>query len=241
MILEFLRMEQKRISLALFVFSAVLGVVMVSRVVACKGGQTRIPAAVKSAAEKGVLDEEAVKKHLVRFTECANGLKKQNMFTSSPPKPKPPMCTGIIGDRAIIGGKGYRVGEKVAGAEIVSIGTRDITILWEGAEKTLDTFADGPSNAPQPSHLTKLKKRPPIPVKKLSPASQEASAPARVAPQMPPNMTAEDYNRMMEFRQRRMQERMQMGGGQGRGGTRPSDDGRRGSRGGGGQRPGGNR
>lgn len=226
MILEFIKAGQKHIALAMFGFSAVLAVIMVSRVAACKIGQTRIPAAIKSAAEKGTLDDESVKKNLIRFTKCANELKKKNMFTSPPPKPKPPRCTGIIGDRAIINGKSYKVGEKVAGAEIVSIGTKNITILWEGAEKTLDAFGSSKSGSSDAKLSKKSKlKRPPVP---------DQDAPVSVAPQMPSRGIEMSYEERMERRQRLMESRRQMGGGgRGRGGR----GGGRGSRGGGDQRP----
>lgn len=224
MILEFIKAGQKHIALAMFGFSAVLAVVMVSRVAACKVGQTKIPAAIKSAAEKGTLDDEAVKKYLVNFTKCANKLKKKNMFTSPPSKPKPPTCSGIIGDRAIISGKSYKVGEKVAGAEIVSIGTKNITILWEGAEKTLDAFGSSKSGSSdaKPSKKSKQKK-PPVPVQ------DDAPAPVSVAPQMPSGDIEMSNEERMERRQRLMESRRQMGGGRGRRG-RGSDGERRGSR-----------
>ena len=45
MILEFIKAGQKHIRIALFAFSAVLAVVMVSRAAACKAGKAKMPAA----------------------------------------------------------------------------------------------------------------------------------------------------------------------------------------------------
>ncbi len=226
MILEFIKAGQKHIRLALFAFSAVLAVVMVSRAVACRVGKTKIPAAIKSAAVKGTLDDEGAKKYLAKYTECADKLKKRNMFTSPPSKPKPPSCTGIIGDRAIINGKSYKVGEKVAGAEVVSIGIKDITILWDGKEKTLEAFS-----APNPSQPSQPKKGPKPP----SPPVENASVPVQTAPQAQPVGAEMSPEERMERRRRFMEARGRMGGGrQGgrRGGGRRGQDGqRRGPRG----------
>ncbi|RKY06304.1 MAG: hypothetical protein DRP66_09070 [Planctomycetota bacterium] len=136
-------------SRALLVASVVLVVLTAAKVSGFMTSSVRITKAVKTAKAKNGHDEETVKKLLARGRRVADQLKKKNMFVKPPPGPKPPVCFGIIGGNAIINGKYYKAGDKVGGAEIISVGTKEVVIKWDDKEMKLIPFAV--NNASPPS------------------------------------------------------------------------------------------
>ncbi|MCD6393531.1 MAG: hypothetical protein J7M40_08485 [Planctomycetes bacterium] len=128
-------------SRALFVASVVLVVLTVTKVSGFMTSSGLITKAVTSAKAKNGHDEETVKNLLAKGREVADQLKKKSMFVNPPPKPKPPVCLGIIGSSAIINGKYYKAGDKVGAAEIISVGTKEVVIKWEDNEMKLIPFA----------------------------------------------------------------------------------------------------
>ncbi len=149
-------------SRALFVASAVLAVLTVTKVSGYMTSSGQITKAVKIAKAQNGHDEETVKNLLAKGHEAANELKKKNMFAPPPAKPKPPVCFGIIGSSAIINGKQYKAGAKVGGAEIISVGTKEVVIKWEDKEMKLIPFAVNNASPPsrKPSSSGKSAKKP---------------------------------------------------------------------------------
>ncbi len=149
-------------SRALFVASAVLVILTVTKVSGFMNSSGRITKVVTAAKAKNGHDEDTVKNLLAKGREVADQLKKKSMFVNPPPKPKPPVCLGIIGSSAIINGKYYKAGDKVGGAEIISVGTKEVVIKWEDKEMKLVPFAV--SNASpasrRPSSSGKSQKKP---------------------------------------------------------------------------------
>ncbi len=128
-------------SRALLVASVVLVVLTATKVSGFMTSSGRITKTVKTAKAQNGHDEETVKNLLAKGREVADELKKKNMFVPPPPKPKPPVCLGIIGSSAIINGKQYKAGDKVGGAEIISVGTKEVVIKWDDKEMKLIPFA----------------------------------------------------------------------------------------------------
>ncbi|NLH15605.1 MAG: hypothetical protein GX455_03395 [Phycisphaerae bacterium] len=106
-----------------------------------------IPTVTETTVTKSTLDEEATKKLLSAGQERIAGLQKKSPFAPPAAKPNPPVCVGIFGPMAIIGDKGYLVGESVNGAKILRINPSDVVIEWEGKEMTLVPFSI--ENGPQ--------------------------------------------------------------------------------------------
>lgn len=100
-----------------------------------------IPTVTETTVAKSTLDEEATKKLLSAGQERIAALQKKSPFAPPPAKPNPPVCVGIFGPMAIIGDKGYLVGESVNGAKILRINPSDVVIEWEGKEMTLIPFS----------------------------------------------------------------------------------------------------
>ncbi len=199
-------------SRALFVASVVLVVLTVTKVSGYMTSSGRITKAVKTAKAQNGHDEETVKNLLAKGREAADGLKKKNMFALPPAKPKPPVCFGIIGSSAIINGKQYKAGDKVGGAEIISVGAKEVVIKWDDKEMTLIPFAANNASPPsrKPSSSGKSAKKPESASKSKKPS--EIKVEVTVAGPHGPGgrggfmgMSSEDRQRMME-RYRNMSE-----------------------------------
>ena len=160
-------------SRVLFFASFVLAVLTATKVSGYMASSGRIKMAVKTAKAQNGNDEETVKTLLDEGRKAAEGLKKKNMFSPPPPKPNPPVCFGIIGSSAIINGKEFKVGDNVGGAEIISVGTKEVVIKWDDKEMKLIPFAV--NNASPPS------RKPPEPGKsEKKPESEAKSEPSEI-------------------------------------------------------------
>ncbi len=100
-----------------------------------------LPTKIEETVKKNQLDDETVKKLLSQGKEKVQGLRKKSLFAPAAAKPNPPVCVGIFGPMAIIGDRGYLVGESVNGAKILRINPADVVIEWEGKEMTLIPFS----------------------------------------------------------------------------------------------------
>ena len=142
------------------------------------------------------------------------------MFAPPAPKPKPPVCTGVLGDTAIINGKAYKIGQDVGGAKIVSIRPMEVMILWQGKEVNLPTFGAGkiapPASARRPVQKVSKKKLEARPVEQAAVASNSTARPEGMQIDFR-NMSQEERE---AFRRQR-RERGERGGPGGRGGPRP--------------------
>lgn len=154
---EIIKNNVRHLPNALFAISVIFIILTVVKVSGYASTSERITKAIDTAKSQNGHDEETVKKLLEKSREDANKLKKKNIFVPPPPKAKPPVCLGIIGSSAIINNKYYKVGDKIGGAEIIAVGTKDVTIKWEGKEKKLVPFAEnnktpgGSRTGPKPS------------------------------------------------------------------------------------------
>jgi len=93
--------------------------------------------AVEQTIDQNKPDPNNLKDQLGKFEEVAKALKKSNLFSPPAPKQNPIKAVmGIFGDEALISGKRYKVGDKVAAAEIVAINPTSVETLWERKPKT---------------------------------------------------------------------------------------------------------
>jgi hypothetical protein len=127
----------------------------------------------EQAAVQARPDANDVKVYFEQAREAAETLKKDNLFVKQPPKQHPVKeVEGILGNEALIGGKWYGVGDKLQDAEIIAIRPTEITVKWEGKEKTFAPLAStrGPSSGP-PSRRPEMR-RPPPPGRRPGPPAQ---------------------------------------------------------------------
>ncbi len=233
---DFIKNNIKYLPNALFAISVVFIVLTVARVSGYASISERIARAVDTAKSQDGNNEETGKELLKKDNETANKLKKKNMFVPPPPKAKPPVCLGIIGSSAIINNKYYKVGDKIGAAELIAIGTKDVTIKWEDKEMKLVPFAQNnqssgsggkrPSSKPaskgdkskDPSKVTIVNNQPPRPGMGMSPGGGRggfmnmSSGERQALMERYRNMSPEQQNR---FREERRREMMQRGGGPG--------------------------
>jgi len=140
--LDNLKEKQGLISISLFWFSAVLGVLILVRLGNFFVTSARAERLVEDAAAQSQPDANDAKKYLAKFKEVADELKKKNMFAPPPPKPGWPVSqvVGILGDTALINGKWYKVGDEIGGAKVLKIGPAYVKMVWEGKEKSFSPF-----------------------------------------------------------------------------------------------------
>ena len=139
-IIENIKENQRKISSIIYLACMVIIAVMAFRVYAYVISPEDIKGSIEVATKKYQLDDKAVKTYQVEYTKAADELKKKNHLTPKAAKPKPPSCTGVIGNKALINGKLYSVGDQVLGAKITDINPTGATIIWEGKPMQLATF-----------------------------------------------------------------------------------------------------
>jgi len=135
--LDYLKQNKELARRALLGISLVLAALTVLRVWQYQTASARARTIVANAANKSIADPEAVKGNLMKFTETANAIKKENMFVPPVPKQHPVSAVaGIMGNEALINEKWYKVGDKISDAEVVAIEPTLVRIKWYGEEKT---------------------------------------------------------------------------------------------------------
>ena len=207
--LEFLKNNKSLTSEAVLVVSLLILFFTAVKVAAFAVSTIRVPYQINKVDLTAAGNDKTSDSIPDNIKKKSEELKTKNMFAPPAAKPKPPVCTGIFGNSAIINGKTYNVGDKVQGAEIIAVGSTDITIMWEQKEMKIAPFAV--------SNFDASKK----PEKKPEQAPQQAQPPQQpptvVQPPTqgrgfgPPNMSEEERRRMRErFRNMSDEERQRM-------------------------------
>ena len=84
-----------------------------------------------------------------RLAEQLARIAKRHIFSPAPSKKKfQSRLTGVLGETAYFGGKGYKVGQTVDGAKVQAIGADWVQIEFEGKSQKLHVF--GPGGGPSP-------------------------------------------------------------------------------------------
>lgn len=203
--LHSIKNSKEYISRALFAVSLVLAVLTVGKVLGFAVTSVRTKGMIEEALTKNGQDEEAVKACIAANRAAADKIKERNMFAEPKAKSKPPTCSAILGSKALINDKWYKVGDKVAGAKIVAIGPKDITILWEEKEKKLFPFAesakkDSDRPASKPSKESRDRK-----AQEVRPMREEGEGPG---PGFGRRGMGRLFENMSEEERREMRERM---------------------------------
>ena len=132
---------KEHIPKVLLTVSLALAVLTVGKVLAFAVTSVRTRGRIEQALSKNGQNDEAVKACVAANRAAADKIKERNMFAEPKAKPKPPICIAILGSKALINDKWYKVGDEVEGAKISAIGPKEVTILWEEKEKKLFPFA----------------------------------------------------------------------------------------------------
>lgn len=123
--------NRDRISWGLLAAAALLGVFTVAKVAGFCVQRGRMQALGSLAGSAG--DPNRLKQSLGAAKKTVASLKKNNLFIQAPPKENPvKQVEGILGQEALIGGKWYKVGDKIADAKIVAIAATQVEVEWDG-------------------------------------------------------------------------------------------------------------
>jgi hypothetical protein len=149
--LNYLKEKKESVSVVLFLFSAVLGVLILIKL----GGFFVASANAKSLVEKAFAqkkpDANDMEKYFVKSKAIADELKKKNLFVPPPTKKHPvTQVPGILGREALINSKWYKAGDNVGDAKVVAIESTLVRILWGGREKTFAPMQAGSSGSGGP-------------------------------------------------------------------------------------------
>ena len=148
--IDYLKEKKELVSVVLLGVSVVLVASILIKVWSFFDASAKAEKIVKTAIAQNNADAEDMDKYFAKYKELADELKKNNLFAPPAPKQHPVKeVVGIFGDEVIIRDKLYKVGDKVGEAKIVAIGPTEVTIEWDGKEKTFAPIdAKGPT---QPS------------------------------------------------------------------------------------------
>jgi hypothetical protein len=250
--IDYLKDKKELVSVLLLCVSAILAVSILVKIFSFFTAPAKARNIVKTAIEQNTKDANDIDKYFAKYKMLADALKKNNLFAPPPPKEHPVKeVLGIFGDEVIIRDKLYKVGDKVGDAKIVAIEATQVTIEWDGKNKTFSPINAGGSSEPgRPGGSG--------PTARGAPPGGGSAQMVTVQSQGGPtggpgggmmqNMSEADRDRFRsEMQQRRerymnmseaerekfraeMRERMMGGGGRPPGGGRPSSSGRRGGR-----------
>jgi hypothetical protein len=105
--------------------------------------------AVEDAINHIKPDDKNIAAQLDKFKKEADALKKKNLFSPPPPRQNPvKMVMGILGDEALINGRWYKAGDKVADATIVAVAPTEVTVEWDGKKTVFNPIDAGASSGP---------------------------------------------------------------------------------------------
>jgi hypothetical protein len=184
--LDFAKEKKNTISLLLLTSSVLLGILILIKLTAFFVTSGRQEKLIDEAALRCRMDPNATEKYLAKSKETAEQLKKKNLFAPPPPKQHPVSeISGILGNEVLIKDKWYKVGDKIADAEILAIEPAQVKIKWDGKEKYFAPIAAAGETSPD----NKPENRPDTKNKQAAPATV-AQAQAQASPE--PVTTAEE-------------------------------------------------
>ncbi len=142
--LDSLKEKKELVSTALLVISVLSAVLILVKVTGFFVASANAVTVVKNAIEYSEPDAKNVTAHLGKSRKVADALKKSNLFAPPAPKQNPiKMVMGIFGDEALINGKWYKAGDKVADARILAVNPTSVETEWDGKKKTFCPIDNG--------------------------------------------------------------------------------------------------
>lgn len=136
-----------------FVAAAVLlGALLCGKVARSRVEPSRARDLVNFASARKEHDPNSLRPYRDKARETAEALKKRNLFVKEQTKQHPvKQVEGILGDEVLIGDDWYRLGGKIADAEVVLIEPTEVTIEWDGQKKRFAPMASSNGTSSEPS------------------------------------------------------------------------------------------
>ena len=142
--------NRDRISWGLLAAAVLLGAFTVAKVAGFCVQRGRMQS-LRTLAQSGH-DPNRLKQSLGEAKKTVDSLKQNNLFVKAPPKQNPvKQVEGILGQEALIGGKWYKAGDKVADAKIVAVAATQVEVEWDGKKTSFSPMASvsaGPAAPP---------------------------------------------------------------------------------------------
>ncbi|MCH8118142.1 MAG: hypothetical protein IIC00_00270 [Planctomycetes bacterium] len=153
--LKDLREKKELVSVVLLGVSAFLAVLILVKVTGFFTAPAKAELLVKNAVAQNNTDANDIDKYFAKYKALANELKKNNLFAPPAAKQHPVKeVWGIFGNEVLIKDKWYKIDDTVGGAKIVAIGPTEVTIEWDGKEKTFAPIDSKSSSQPGGSRAT---------------------------------------------------------------------------------------
>lgn len=155
--LDYLKKNKRIAPPALLILSVVFAALTAYRLWDYKSSMAKAQSIVSQAAEKDKPDPDNLEKSLAGLARIADAIKKQNLFIPPAPKRHPVTAVlGIMGNEALINGKWYKVGDKIADAEVVAVEPTLVKIKWDGSEKTFAPISAMIPESSGPGRVTRV-------------------------------------------------------------------------------------
>ena len=146
--LDNLKEKKELVATAMLVVAVVSAVLITVRVRGFFVTSANAQNAVEQTIDQNKPDAKNLTAQLGKFKKVADELKKNNLFSPPAPKQNPIKAVmGIFGDEALINGKWYKAGDKVADAKIVAVNPTSVETLWDGKKKTFNPIDGGASGS----------------------------------------------------------------------------------------------
>lgn len=151
--LDDLKEKKKFASTALLAVSLLAAILITVKVSGFLVAPSKAASALKGAFEQSEPDSKNLAAQLGKSEKVADALKKSNLFAPPGAKQNPVRTVmGIFGDEALINGKWYKAGDKVADAKVLAVNPTSVEIEWDGKKKTFSPIdGDGASSPSGPS------------------------------------------------------------------------------------------
>ena len=151
--LDHLKEKKELVAAALIAISVLSAVLIVVKVTGFFLISANAQSTVEKAIDQSKPDDKNVTARSGEFKKVADALKKQNLFAPPAPRRHPVNTVlGIFGDEALINGKWYKAGARVADAEVLAVNPTSVTVEWDGKTKVFSPIdADGSSGPSGPS------------------------------------------------------------------------------------------
>ena len=132
------------LAMVLLALAALLGALILFEVAGLRMTKADAEITVDRAMNPTGQEPNAMEAHLAQAKSMAEALKKANLFVPKPPKEHPVKeVLGILGNEALINGKGYKAGDSIGEAKIEAIEPTKVTIVWNDENKEFSPIGSG--------------------------------------------------------------------------------------------------
>jgi len=135
---------RRSVSMLLLAFSLLLAALILLRAAMFIGAIAETRALARHVIIQDQTASQQIREKTASAQLLAEGLKKKNLFVLPAPREHPVKdVSGILGDEALISDKWYKCRDKIGEATIVRIGPTEVSIEWEGNERTFTPIKGG--------------------------------------------------------------------------------------------------